>query len=230
MVQGPALLLEIGRWLMRRPSLLAVSPSLVHLFCKSDPMLERPDLEFACSPASFKEGVVGLLDTHPGLTLGVWQERPESLGYVRARSRDPFEKPIIQPNYLTHETDQRALVGGMRLARELFRAPALSRYVESETSPSPDLQSDDELLDFARNMGTTVYHMIGTARMGPVDQPLTVVDDQLRVHGLTGLRVADASIMPSMPSANTNATTYMIAEKASDMILGQQLPAVKVAV
>lgn len=230
MVQGPALLLEIGRWLMRRPSLLAVSPSLVHLFCKSDPMLERPDLEFACSPASFKEGVVGLLDTHPGLTLGVWQERPESLGYVRARSRDPFEKPIIQPNYLTHETDQRALVGGMRLARELFRAPALSRYVESETSPSPDLQSDDELLDFARNMGTTVYHMIGTARMGPVGQPLTVVDDQLRVHGLTGLRVADASIMPSMPSANTNATTYMIAEKASDMILGQQLPAVKVAV
>ncbi|KKY51336.1 choline dehydrogenase [Pseudomonas amygdali pv. tabaci str. ATCC 11528] len=230
MVQGPALLLEIGRWLLRRPSLLAVSPSLVHLFCKSDPSLERPDLEFACSPASFREGVVGLLDTQPGLTLGVWQERPESLGYVRARSRDAFDKPIIQPNYLTHETDQKAIIGGMKVARQLFRSPALAKYVEAETSPSSDLVTDEELLDFARTMGTTVYHMIGTARMGPADQPMNVVDDQLRVHGLQGLRVADASIMPSMPSANTNATTYMIAEKASDLILGRQLAPVEIAV
>ncbi|MBC3478010.1 GMC family oxidoreductase [Pseudomonas taiwanensis] len=230
MVQGPALLLEIGRWLLRRPSLLAVSPSLVHLFCKSDPSLDRPDLEFACSPASFREGVVGLLDTQPGLTLGVWQERPESLGYVRARSRNAFDKPIIQPNYLTHETDQKAIIGGMKVARQLFRSPALAKFVDAETSPSSDLITDDELLDFARSMGTTVYHMIGTARMGPADQPLTVVDEQLRVHGLQGLRVADASIMPTMPSANTNATTYMIAEKASDMILGRQLPPVEIAV
>lgn len=229
MVQGPALLLEIGRWLLRRPSLLAVSPSLVHLFCKSDPSVDRPDLEFACSPASFREGVVGLLDSHPGLTLGVWQERPESLGYVRARSRDAFDKPIIQPNYLAHETDQKVLIGGMKVARQLFRSPALARFVESETSPSADLQTDDELLDFARRMGTTVYHMMGTARMGPEDQPLTVVDAELRVHGLQGLRVVDASIMPSMPSANTNATTYMIAEKAADMILGQKLPSVEIS-
>lgn len=228
MVQGPALLLEIGRWLLRRPSLLAVSPSLVHLFCKSDPSVDRPDLEFACSPASFREGVVGLLDSHPGLTLGVWQERPESLGYVRARSRDAFDKPIIQPNYLAHETDRKVLIGGMKVARQLFRSPALARFVESETSPSADLQTDDELLDFARRMGTTVYHMMGTARMGPEDQPLTVVDAELRVHGLQGLRVVDASIMPSMPSANTNATTYMIAEKAADMILGQKLASVEI--
>lgn len=133
--------------------------------------------------------------------------------YVRARSRNAFDKPIIQPNYLTHGTDQRSLLGGMKVARELFRTPALARFVEAQTSPSPDLQTDDELLEFARNMGTTVYHMIGTARMGPAEQPLTVVDEQLRVHGLQGLRVADASIMPSMPSANTNATTYMIAER-----------------
>ncbi|WP_419795269.1 GMC family oxidoreductase N-terminal domain-containing protein [Pseudomonas palleroniana] len=230
MVQGPALLLEIGRWLLRRPSLLAVSPSLVHLFCKSDPSVDRPDLEFACSPASFREGVVGLLDSHPGLTLGVWQERPESLGYVRARSRDAFDKPIIQPNYLAHETDQKVLIGGMKVARQLFRSSALARFVESETSPSADLQTDDELLDFARRMGTTVYHMMGTARMGPEDQPLTVVDAELRVHGLQGLRVVDASIMPSMPSANTNATTYMIAEKAADMILGQKLASVEIGV
>lgn len=222
MVQGPALLLEIARWLMRKPSLLAVSPSLVHIFWKSNPTLGRPDLEFACSPASFREGVVGLLDKHPGLTLGVWQERPESLGYVQARSANTFDKPMIQPNYLVHETDQRSLIGGMKLARDLFRSKPLSPFIDAETSPSPDLQTDDELLDFARRMGTTVYHMMGTARMGPESQPLTVVDEQLRVHGLQGLRVADASIMPSMPSANTNASTLMIAEKASDMILGRK--------
>jgi choline dehydrogenase len=218
MVQGPPLLLEISRWLFGYPSLLAVSPSLVHIFWKSDPSLDRPDLEFACAPASFREGVVGLLDTDPGLTLGVWQERPESLGYVRARSTDAFENPEIQPNYLSSEMDQRALIGGMKLARKLFHAPPLAPYFDRETSPSSEIRSDDELLDFARQKGTTVYHMTGTARMGVQSDPSTVVDPQLRVHGLQGLRVADASIMPSMPSANTNATTLMIAEKASDMI------------
>jgi choline dehydrogenase len=198
--------------------LLAVSPSLVHIFWKSDPSLDRPDLEFACAPASFREGVVGLLDTDPGLTLGVWQERPESLGYVRARSTDAFENPEIQPNYLSSEMDQRSLIGGMKLARRLFHAPPLAPYFDRETSPSSEIRSDDELLDFARQKGTTVYHMTGTARMGARSDPSAVVDPQLRVHGLQGLRVADASIMPSMPSANTNATTLMIAEKASDMI------------
>jgi len=165
--------------------------------------------------------VVGLLDTHPGLTLGVWQERPESLGFAHIKSSNVFEPPAIQPNYLTHETDQKALVGGMRLARQLFRTNALSRYMDAETSPTPNLQSDDELLDFARQKGTTVYHMIGTTRMGPRSATGTVVDSQLRVHGLSALRVADASIMPSMPSANTNASTLMIAAKAADLILGR---------
>lgn len=221
MVQGPPLLLEIARWLTGRPSLLAVSPSLVHIFWKSDPALDRPDLEFACAPASFREGIVGLLDKHPGLTLGVWQERPESLGYVRVRSADPFEKPAIQPNYLGHDIDRRALIGGMRLARQLFHTAPLAPFFDQEISPSADVVTDDELLDFARQKGTTVYHMIGTARMGPSTDPSAVVDAQLRVHGLEGLRVVDASIMPSMPSANTNASTLMIAEKAADMILGR---------
>ncbi|CAN7356238.1 GMC family oxidoreductase N-terminal domain-containing protein [Bosea sp. LjRoot9] len=225
MVRGPRLLLEIGRWLAGKPSLLAVSPSLVHIFWKSDPALGRPDLEFACSPASFKEGVVGLLDDIPGLTLGVWQERPESTGYVRATSADAFDKPIIQPNYLAEEVDRRSLLGGMKLARRLFNAPPLARYFDMETAPGPQLQSDDELLDYARRMGTTVYHMTGTAKMGMSTDPAAVVDEQLRVHGLQGLRVVDASIMPSMPSANTNATTLMIAEKAADMIRGRAPPA-----
>lgn len=219
MARGPALLGQIARWLAGRPSLLAVSPSLVHIFCRSDPSQTRPDLEFACAPASFREGVVGLLDKHPGLTLGVWQERPESLGHVRIKSADPFEAPAIQPNYLTHETDRKVLVNGMRIARRLFRAAPLAPYIAEETSPPASLETDDELLDFARTNGTTVYHMIGTMRMGPAENPDSVTDHRLRLHGLSGLRAVDASIMPSMPSANTNASTLMIAEKAARMIL-----------
>lgn len=222
MVQGPALLVQILRWLVGLPSPLAISPSVVHIFAKSDPALDRPDLEFACAPASFREGVVGLLDKQPGLTLGIWQERPESLGFTEIRSRDPFERPIIQPNYLTHPNDVRALLGGIRLARQLFRAGPLQKYVVDETSPPKSLETDEELLDFARQKGTTVYHMIGTARMGPPEDPDTVVNHKLQVHGLQNLRVIDASIMPSMPSANTNATTYMIAEKGADMILAEE--------
>jgi choline dehydrogenase len=195
-----------------------VSPSLVHIFWKSAPALDRPDLEFACSPASFREGVVGLLDKAPGLTLGVWQQRPESSGYVRARSANAFDQPEIQPNYLAQETDRQALIGGMRLARQLVRTQPLERYFDVETAPPMEIQSDEELLDFARRTGTTAYHMMGTARMGPEQDRGTVVDSQLRVHGVESLRIADASIMPSMPSANTNASTLMIAEKAADMI------------
>ncbi|WP_394211214.1 GMC family oxidoreductase [Enterovibrio calviensis] len=220
MAQGPRLLLEIGRWLLRKPSLLAVSPSLAHAFWKSDETMDKPDLQFVFSPASFREGVVGLLDKKPGMTTGVWQERPESTGFVRARSSNPFDTPIVQPNYLANEKDQQVLLAGMRLARRLMRTSALAPYFDHETAPGDDVQTDEELLDFARKNGTTVYHLIGTARMGPESDPEAVVDAQLRVHGLDGLRVVDASIMPSMPSANTNAATLMIAEKASDMIRG----------
>ncbi|PMN92296.1 GMC family oxidoreductase [Enterovibrio norvegicus] len=220
MAQGPRLLLEIGRWLLRKPSLLAVSPSLAHVFWKSDEAMDKPDLQFVFSPASFREGVVGLLDKKPGMTTGVWQERPESTGYVRARSANPFETPIVQPNYLAHEKDQQVLLAGMRLARRLMQTSALAPYFDHETAPGENVQTDDELLEFARKNGTTVYHLIGTARMGPKSDPDAVVDAQLRVHGLEGLRVVDASIMPTMPSANTNAATMMIAEKAADMIRG----------
>ena len=224
MAQGPPLLLEFARWLIRRPSLLSVSPSLAHVFWKSRVDLNRPDLQFVFSPASFREGVVGLLDKAPGMTCGVWQERPESTGYVKAQSADPYEAPIIQPNYLLEEKDQQVLLAGMRLARNMMRTSALSSYFDEETAPGADVESDDEFLDFARRQGTTVYHLIGTAKMGPASDPQAVVDDQLRVHGVESLRVVDASIMPTMPSANTNAAVLMIAEKASDMITGQPAP------
>jgi choline dehydrogenase len=143
------------------------------------------------------------------------------MGYVRARSMDPFADPIIQPNYLADPIDRRVLIGGMRLARHLLHTPELAPYFDGDMLPRAEVETDDEFLDYARQYGSTAYHLIGTARMGPASDPTAVVDDELRVHGLDALRVADASIMPTMPSANTYATTLMIAEKASDMIRGR---------
>jgi choline dehydrogenase len=140
---------------------------------------------------------------------------------VRARSADVFDDPAIQPNYLADPMDRRVHLAGMRLVRRMLSTPELAPFVEREMLPGAHVQSDDELLDFARRNGTTTFHLIGTARMGPETDPTTVVDDALRVHGMAGLRVADASIMPSMPSANTYATTLMIAEKAADLIRGR---------
>ena len=155
------------------------------------------------------------------MTCGVWQHRPESIGYVRARSTDVFTDPIIQPNYLKDPMDQRVMARGMRLARELLHTQALAPFFDKDELPGPNVHTDDEWLDYARQYGSTSYHLIGTARMGPVTDKTSVVSDELRVHGVQGLRVVDASIMPNMPSANTYSSTMMIAEKASDMIRGR---------
>ena len=221
MAQGLPLGLEIAKWLLGRPSLLSVSPSLTHLFWKSSDALETPDLEYVMTPASFREGTVGLLDNVPGMTVGVWQMRPESHGFVRPVSRNPFDAPEINPNYLSDPRDQQVLLRSIRLARKLMTTAPLQPWLTGKTNPDQNLQSDDELLDWARREGITVYHMIGTARMGPDGDPGAVVDSQLRVRGLQGLRVADASVMPVMPSGNTNAPVMMVAEKAADMILGK---------
>ena len=221
LARGIGLAGQIARWAMGKPSILALSPSLVHWFWKSDDSMEQPDMQGVFSPASYKQGFVGLLDDYPGMTCGVWQHRPESTGFVRARSSDPFDDPVIQPNYLTDANDRRVLLAGMKLARRLLHTPELAHYFESDELPGPEVQTDDELMDYARQYGSTAYHLIGTARMGQATDPTAVVDEELRVHGMQGLRVADASIMPSMPSANTYATTMMIAEKAADMIRGR---------
>ena len=219
--RGRGLAGQIARWAIGKPNILALSPSIIHWFWKSNESLEFADLQGVFSPASYKEGLVGLLDDYPGMTCGVWQHRPESVGYVRARSPDPFEDPAIQPNYLADPFDRAVLLSGMKLARQLLRTPELAPYFERESLPGDRVQTDDELMDFARRYGSTSYHLIGTARMGPASDPMSVVDDQLRVHGTENLRVVDASIMPTMPSANTYASTMMIAEKASDMIRGR---------
>jgi choline dehydrogenase len=165
--------------------------------------------------------VQGQLEREPGMTVASWQQRPQSRGYVRIRSADPFEAPMIQPNYLVEESDRRVLIAGMKLARRLLRTKPLEPYFDYEDFPGDKVQSDDELLAAAKQRGTTTFHPSGTCRMGPATDPLAVVDDQLRVRGLEGLRVIDASIMPTMLSANLNAATLMLADKASDILRGR---------
>jgi choline dehydrogenase len=217
LARGPRLLWEIGKWVASGRGLLAFSPAHVAAFVRSRADLELPDLQFVFTPASYSNGVVGQLQREPGMTIGVWQMRPESTGYVMVRSPDSYQAPSIQPNYLTAEADKQAAIDGLRWSRKLMRSEALASYRGPETLPGPDADSDDELLAYARARGSTVYHAVSTCRMG-ID-PMAVVDPDLRVHGLEGLRVVDASVMPTMVSANTNAATMMIAEKASDLIL-----------
>ena len=216
--QAPRLWGQIANWILGRPSILALSPSLVHYFWNSKDGVGRPDLQGVFSPASYREGFVGVLDNYPGMTCGVWQHRPHSVGYTEIAHSDPFTNPVIEPNYLKDARDREVLLDGMRLARRLLQTPELSQYALTESLPGLQVQSDDELLDFARRFGTSCYHLNGTARMGLATDRNAVVDDQLRVHGMLGLRIVDASVMPKIPSANTCATTMMIAEKAADLI------------
>ena len=218
---GLRLVGEVLKYAVARKGILALNPTLIYVFWKSDERVDNYDLQLTFTPASYKEGVQSTLDDFPGMTIASWQQRPESSGYVRARSADPFEHPIIQPNYLVAESDRRVLLAGMKLARRLLASRPLSKYYDREEFPGANVQSDDELLSAAKQRGTTTFHLMGTCRMAPDSDPAAVVDDQLCVRGLLGLRVVDASIMPSMPSANLNASALMIAEKAADMIRGK---------
>jgi choline dehydrogenase len=222
--RGLRLAAEIFKWCVGGQSILGLSPTQVYCFWKSEPALETSDIQLTFTPASYREGMQGQLELEPGMTAAPWQQRPESKGHVRIRSADPFEQPQIQPNYLTEETDRRVLVAAMRLARRLLQSKPLEPYYDHEDFPGPQVQSDDEMLAAAKERGTTTFHPMGTCRMGPDSDRTSVVDDQLRVRGLEGLRVADASIMPMMLSANINAATMMIADKASDLIRGKAPP------
>jgi choline dehydrogenase len=221
-VRGLGIVKEVARYALTRRGALALTPTLVYCFWKSSPRLPCGDIQVSFTPASYPAGVWSGLDRFPGATIGCWQQRPRSAGYVRARSADPFDQPIFQPNYLAEEEDRQALVAAMRLGRQLMQSEPFARYVEKELWPGAAAQSDEALLEHARKTGNTTYHPMGSCRMGPAERTDTVVDCQLRVHGVQGLRVADASIMPTMPAANTNAAALMIGEKAADLILGRE--------
>ena len=219
--RGFKLFKEIGKYIIGKQSIVNLSPTLVYCFWHSDETIRNHDLQLTFTPGSYKEGVQSALDVEPGFTVAAWQQRPESLGWVKAKNNDPFEAPEIQPNYLDAEEDKRVVVEGLKLSRRLMHSKALSKYFDYEVYPGLEAQSDEELLQIARERGTTTYHQMGTCRMGPKTDPTAVVDSKLKVYGLNNLRVIDASIMPTMLSANLHSGTTMIGEKGSDLVLGK---------
>ena len=193
--RGVRLMSQIALWCLRRPSILSISPSVAYAFWRSDPALARPDLQFHFSPGSYKEGVAGLLDDFPGMTLGFYPMRPSSRGHVRLRSTDPFADPLIQPNYLGDEADQRVVVAALRLTRCILHAAPLERFRASDVFPPAEVQTDDEFLDFARRRGGTAWHLMGTCRMGPVeraDSGRPVAARHRRARSARGRRVRHA--------------------------------------
>lgn len=219
--RGWRLGVEIAKWFAGLPSIIALSPSLVHVYWKSRPELTRGDIQVLFTPGSYKEGRNYVLDDFPGMSCGARQQRPESKGYVRLCSADPRDEPAVQPNYLVDAQDQAVLLAALKLARRLMASRAVSPFFSEETLPGPQVTTDDEWLDFARRRGSTAYHLVGTCKMGPPSDPMAVVDPALKVRGVANLRVVDASVMPQVPSANTLAATLMVAEKAADLIRGR---------
>jgi choline dehydrogenase-like flavoprotein len=216
---GLRLVGEVVRYAFTRKGLLASSPSHAGGYFKTRPGLETPDMQLYFAPASYGGGGYGTakLDTVPGMTLGASQLRPDSTGHVKAVSADPTAKPEIQPNYLAVQTDRDALMMAMKYLRRLLATPPLCDHVIRENFPGPDVQTDEQLMAHARATGSTTYHPVGTCKLGT--DPMAVVDPlSMKVIGLSGLRVADASCMPRMVSGNTYAATNMIAEKAAELI------------
>ena len=224
LTKGPRFIGEVLKYAFQRKGLLTLSAAHVAAFCKSRPDLAGPDIQFHILPASqnlekaMTEGKMEL-DGAPGLTIAPCQVRPESRGTIRIKSADPTVYPAIAPNYLSDPLDQEVAVAGLKWGRKIAAQPALAPYIDHEMLPGPDFSNDEALLGYARMAGSTIYHPVGTCQMG--SGPMAVVDAQLRVRGVEGLRVVDASVMPRLVSGNTNAPTIMIAEKAADMVLGR---------
>jgi len=198
-----------------RSGILANGAAVAGVFAKSSPELDEPDIQFHFIPFSADAPGKGL-HTYPGISSTICVLRPDSRGHQHIVSADAKEKPSIVANYLAAESDRRITLAGLKLARRIAEQAAFKSFVRREVFPGPECVSDENFLQFAMERGTTVFHPCGTCKMG--DDPMAVVDARLRVHGIGGLRVIDASIMPNLVSGNTNAPTIMIAEKAADMI------------
>ena len=204
------------RYALSRSGPMAVGINQAGAFLKTSKTAPTPDIQFHFAALSSDLPGSSLHD-FSGFTSSVCQLRPESRGQVAIRSIDPSDSPAIHPNYLMANLDQRMAIKGLNIARQIAAQPALARYIISEYLPGEGVQSDDDLLDFARRTGVTIFHPVGTCKMG--NDTKSVVDRYLRVHGVEGLRVVDCSIMPTLVSGNTHAAAVMIAEKGSDMIL-----------
>jgi choline dehydrogenase len=216
LAHGVRLAKEAVRFAATGRGALTFGVTSAQVFCRSRPELASPDLQLLFTPASYDAARFGELERAPGMTVAVCPVRPDSRGTIMAKSSDPLAAPVITPNYLSDPNDQRVLNAGMRITRNIFAAPAMAQHSVAETLPGPLVASDEELADYSRRFGTTIFHPVGTCRMG--EGPGAVVDSRLRVHGLGNLRVIDASIMPTLTTGNTNAPTIMIAEKGAAMI------------
>ena len=206
------------QWLLFRGGPLAVGINQGGLFCRVDPASATPDTQFHFATLS-ADMAGGKVHPFSGCTYSVCQLRPSSRGTVQLRGTDPFEAPAMQPNYLSTELDRRMTVAAVKYARRLAATEPLAGLMKREFRPGPDVRSDDEILHFCREYGATIFHPSGTAKMGPRSDPMAVVDERLRVHGVSGLRVVDCSIMPTLVSGNTNVPVVMLAERAADFIL-----------
>ena len=218
-MMNPLKQLAVGvRYMIFRDGPLTMAAGPCALFARTRPELATPDVKISISPFSSDNPAAGL-HKFSAFTVIVYQLRPDSRGEIRLKSLDAAASPSIVPNYLSDPNDRRTVVDGLKLIRRILGTPHFDRYIDSEFRPGADVRTDDELLDYARQFGSTVFHPTSTCRMG--NDAMAVVDPELRVRGLEGLRVVDASIMPTVASGNTNAGTIMIAEKASDMIRGR---------
>jgi choline dehydrogenase len=209
-----AMAAEYALW---RTGPLTMAPSQLGAFARSDPRFETANLEYHVQPLSL-DRFGDPLHGFPAITASVCNLRPTSRGTVEPRGTDPALPPVIRPNYLSTDEDQQVAADAIRLTRRIMAAPALARHRPEEYRPGIAVQSEAELARAAGDLGTTIFHPVGTCRMGPDGDLGAVVDPRLRVRGVAGLRVIDASVMPAITSGNTNAPVIMIAEKAADMI------------
>jgi choline dehydrogenase len=202
-------------YLLKRSGPMSMAPSQLGAFAKSDPSLETPDLEYHIQPLSL-DRFGEPLHPFPAVTMSVCNLRPESRGSTHASSPHFGDSPSIRPNYLSTARDRLVAASAIRLTRRIMQAAPMQLHTPEEFLPGPSFQSDEELAKAAGQIGTTIFHPVSTARMGNDEK--AVVDARLRVHGIDGLRVIDASVMPTITSGNTNAPTLMIAEKGAAMV------------
>ncbi|MCK1756717.1 GMC family oxidoreductase N-terminal domain-containing protein [Bradyrhizobium sp. 137] len=215
--RGLSLLREVARYYASGTGALLGTAGPVFGFVRTQPDLATPNVQIFMSRATSSAPWPQIkLEREPGISISMYQSRPESRGSIHIKSRLPGTEPAIRPNFLATQVDRDCTVGGMQIIRKIMRHPAIAKYIAFEFRPGHKVQTYDEWLDHARRTGIGICHIVGTCKMG--HDPLSVVDDRLRVHGVDGLRVIDASIMPTVPSGNTYASTIMIAEKGADMI------------